>query len=250
MDRKYINTHLLTDRYLLGTLTEGELAEFEERLVWDQELIDDVELAEKLRDAVRRSVMDDSYKISEVGASVVGRLWALFSVPQYAAAASFLLAVTLTAGVLLNVFPSDRDFMGESTPTEIGVPENRWRFALQSSEVASIATEIVPLVAVRSERGPTIAVNDATWVVLLVDAPASYDSYRVSVREDESGADPFWVQDDLSPTYPDALAVGMPGSALAAGRYVLSLAGALDSGSGEKTYEHIQEISFETTAAD
>jgi hypothetical protein len=54
----------------------------------------------------------------------------------------------------------------------------------------------------------------------------------------------------LTPTYPDALAVGMPGSALAADRYVLSLEGVRDSGTGEKTYEHIQDIAFITALAD
>lgn len=254
MDRKYIDTHLLTDRYLLGTLAEGELAEFEERLVWDQELMDEVELAEKLRYATRRAVVDDRYKVRSGGGTVIGRLWNLLSVPQYAAAASFVLAVTLTAGVVLTLSPVDRDFRKfESTPEWASsdvAPPPRLQIATASTMPPTIATRIIPLIAVRSERGPTIGVNDGTWVVLLVDAPASYDSYRVSVREDEPGADPFWTHDELSPTYPDALAVGMPSSALAAGRYVLSLDGALYSGSDEKVYEHIQEISFETTAAD
>ena len=33
MDRKYIDMHLLIDRYLQGSLAEGENAELEERLI-------------------------------------------------------------------------------------------------------------------------------------------------------------------------------------------------------------------------
>jgi len=40
MEQKYIGRHLVVDRYLQGTLSVGEVAEFEERLVWDHELID------------------------------------------------------------------------------------------------------------------------------------------------------------------------------------------------------------------
>jgi hypothetical protein len=227
MDRKYIDMHLLIDRYLQGSLAEGEEAEFEERLVWDQELIDELDLAERLREGLRASVADDKYTASHGNRGIVARLSGLWSVPQYAAAASFLLAVTLTAGVLLNPFGPDGDF-GGNQPTP---------------------TEIVPLLAVRGNTTQTIVVNENAWTVLLVDVTGNYDSYRVTVRKGESGGEPFWMQDALMPTYPDALAVGMPGNALVAGRYVLSLEGVRDAGAGEKTYEHIQDIAFITALA-
>jgi len=228
MDREYIDMHLVIDRYLQGTLAEGEKAEFEERLVWDQELIDELDLAERLRDGLRESVADDKYTTSYGNFGIVARLSGLWSVPQYAAAASFLLAVTLTAGVLLNPFMTDGGSQGnQATPTEI-----------------------VPLLVVRSATAQTIVVNENAWTVLLVDVTGNYDSYRVTVRKDEFGGEPFWMQDALTPTYPDALAIGMPGNVLVAGRYVLSLEGARDAGTGEKTYEHIQDIAFITAPAD
>lgn len=220
--------HLLTDRYLQGSLAEAELAEFEERLVWDEELIDELDLAERLREGLRESVADDKYMGSHENIGILARLSGLWSVPQYAAAASFLLAVTLTAGVLLPPFMMEEGLQGnQATPTEI-----------------------VPLLVVRGSTAQTIAVNDSAWTVLLVDVTGAYDSYRVTVRKDGSGGEPFWMQDGLLPTYPDALAVGMPGTALAAGRYVLSLEGVRDSGTGEKTYEHVQDIAFITALAD
>jgi hypothetical protein len=225
MDRNYIDRHLVIDRYLQGTLAEGEKAEFEERLIWDHELIDELDLAERLRDGLVESIKEDKYTASYGQAGVVGRLSGLLSVPQYAAAASFVLAVTLTAGVLLNPFGPDSDLQGNQ----------------------AVPTEIVPLLVVRGADVQTIIVNENAWTVLLVDVLGAYDSYRVTVRKDESGADPIWMQDELLPTYPEALAVGMPGSVLAAGRYVLSLEGVRESGTGEKTYEHVQDIPFETS---
>lgn len=228
MDRKYMDMHLVIDRYLQGSLEEGALAEFEERLVWDHELIDELDLAERLREGLRESVADEKYTAGHGNRGIVARLSGLWSVPQYAAAASFLLAVTLTTAVLLNPLGPDSDFGG--------------------NQVAP--TEIVPLLVVRSATAQTIVVNENAWTVLLVDVAGNYDSYRVAVRKDESGEEPFWTQDALMPTYPDALAVGMPGSALAAGRYVLSVEGVRDSGTGDKTYEHIQDIAFIAALAD
>jgi hypothetical protein len=225
MDREYIDRYLLIDRYLQGALSNGEEAAFEERLAWDQDLIDEVDLAERLREGLQAAVADDQFTSNTGNFGIVSRLTGLFAVPRYAAAASFLLAVILTSGVLLNPFTQD--------DIEPGGP------------VA--VTEIVPIFAVRSDVGQTVAVNRDAWTVLLVDVVGSYDSYRVTVREDIPGAKPFLIQDGLLPTYPDALAVGMPGAALAGGPYVLSLEALQESGAGDKTYEHIQDIQFQTT---
>ena len=122
MDTNYIDMHLLTDRYLQGTLADGEKAEFEERLVWDQELIDELDLAERLRDGLRESMANDRYTVSPGTAGMVGRLFDLLAVPQYAAVASFVLGVTLTVGVSLSPLmpdPDDQVLEATATPTEI-----------------------------------------------------------------------------------------------------------------------------------
>ena len=228
MDSKYIDTHLVVDRYLQGGLAEGELAEFEERLVWDQELIDELDLAERLREGLQESIADDKYTASHGNYGIVARLSGLWSVPQYAAAASFLLAVTLTAGVFLSPFGPDRDFGDNQVAT----------------------TEIVPLLVMRGDTAQTIFVNERAWTVLLVDVTGNYDSYRITVQKDEPEGEQMWIQDGLLPTYPDALAVGMPGNLLATGSYVLSLEGVRDADAGGKTYERIQDIAFNTAIAD
>lgn len=228
MDRKYIDMHLVVDRYLQGVLAESEKAEFEERLVWDHELIDEVDLAEHLREGLRESVAEEKYTTSHANRGLVVWLADVLSTPQYAAAASFLLAVTLTTGVLLNPFAPAEEYQANPSTT----------------------TEIVPLLVLRGETAQTIRIDHQSWTVLLVDVMGDYDVYRVRIRRDESDADAFWTQSGLRPTYPDALAVGMPGKLLAAGRYVLTLEGLRDTETGEKAYEHLQDIAFIAVLAD
>ena len=228
MDEKYIALHLVVDRYLQGTLSTGEVAAFEERLTWDHELIDELDLAERLRDGLREATGEDSYTVAADRAGIGDWLSNLFSVPQYAAAASFALAVTLTAGVLLNPFDAVRDTGG----------------------FQATLTEIVPLVAVRGATASQVVFSAGTQLVLLVDVTGSHASYRVAIRGGQPGASPFWTRDEMLPTHLDSLAVSMPGGLLEAGPYVLTVEGVSTSDDGEKTYEHIQNISFDSAPAE
>jgi hypothetical protein len=228
MDEKYIALHLVVDRYLQGTLSGGEVAAFEERLTWDHALIDELDLAERLRNGLREATGEDSYTVAAARAGIGDWLSNLFSVPQYAAAASFALAVTLTAGVLLNPLGAGRDTGG----------------------FQATLTEIVPLVSVRGAIVSPVVFSAGARLVLLVDVTGSHASYRVAIRADKLGASPFWTQDAMLPTYLDSLAVSMPGSLLEAGPYVLTVEGVSTSDDGEKTYEHIQDIAFDSAPAE
>lgn len=228
MDRNYIEQHLLIDRYVQGRLEGSELDEFEERLVWDESLVDEVRLAEHLREGLREASAAPSHTARRPGFDLVAMVSGVLAVPQYAAAASFLLAVTLTAGVFMSPLVN---VGGQS-----GTP------ALQ--------TDIVPLFTTRSDGVTEVAVEPGHWTVLLVDVIGDYAAYRATVRKDEPDASPIWTQDGLMPTYPDSLAVGMPGSLLAAGRYLLTIDGVLPGDTGGSTYERIQEIPFESRPAD
>lgn len=228
MDRNYIEQHLLVDRYIQGRLEGSEQDAFEARLVWDKALLEEVELAERLRAGLKDASVAATDVAEAPGFDLVATLSGLFAVPQFAAAASFLLAVTLTIGVLTSPFVN----LGGQSGT------------------SGLQTDIVPLFATRSDDAVSITVHPDTWTVLLVDVMGDYPAYRVTVRRDEPGADPVWMQDGLMPTYPESLAVGMPGSALATGRFVLTIEGVLDSGTAAATYERLQDIPFITTSAD
>lgn len=218
-----MDRHLVIDRYLQGTLPNGEVSDFEERLVWDQALMDELDLAEKLRDGLRASAVQPRYSVES--GSLMSRIAGLMAVPQFAAAASFMLAVIATTGVLLNPFTASTSFVGNQ----------------------ATLTEIVPLYAVRGDTAVPVVVNADAWTVLLVDAPATFPSYRVSITPEVPDATPVWMQEGLSPTYPESVAIGMPGSILTAGNYTLVLEGMQVTAAGDTVYEHIQSISFETT---
>jgi hypothetical protein len=227
MDTKYIEMHLVVDRYLQGALSGNEIAKFEERLTWDQELIDELDLAERLRDGLREVTEEGSHTVAVDRVGIGDWLSSLFFVPQYAAAASFALAVALTSGVLMNPFGAG--------PGTGGFHAN--------------PTEVVPLVVVRSATASPVVFTAGAQLVLLVDMTGSHASYRVTIRADRPGASPFWVQDDMRLTHLESLAISMPGDLLEAGRYVLTVEGVSVSDDGEKIYEHIQDISFESAPA-
>ncbi|MDH3546632.1 MAG: hypothetical protein OEN22_06010 [Gammaproteobacteria bacterium] len=214
--------HLLIDRYLRGTLADDEVTQFEERLVWDADLVDELDLAESLRDGLRETIADGSFSASTSDIGVSGYISAMLSVPRYAAAASFLLAVMLTVGLMRGPFQPDFDDIPfEATPTEI-----------------------VPLLLVRGMDVQTVKYHQGTMTVLLLDVVGEYDSYRVTVRADAPGMEAAWLQEDLSPTYPDSLAVSMPGNLLTTGRYELIVEGIRVSDTGLKSYEQVQSIPF------
>ena len=221
MNRNYIDMHLVVDRYLRGTLSEEETAEFEERIVWDQDLMDEIELAESLRGALQRALSKDEQSIAQARRNPVAVLKNIFAVPMYAAAASFLLAVGLTSTTIISQ-------MGQSTSPG-------------SAQFGT--TEIVPLFVTRSDNVATLAISRDAWTVILVDAPPTYAEFRATIH---AGAeDTVWSQSEMQTTYPESLAIGMPGKLLPDGNYVLVLEGR----NGNAGYERFQEIRFRTVTA-
>ena len=100
MDTNYIKMHLVIDRYVQGKLTDDELPEFEERLVWDQDLQEQVELAETMRDWLRASVEENRCSIPPKR-HPLGWFADVIVAPGYAAAASFVLGVLITSAALI-----------------------------------------------------------------------------------------------------------------------------------------------------
>lgn len=102
--------------------------------------------------------------------------------PQYAAAASALLAVTLAFSTIL-------------------YRENR-TLRQQDFSARSAVTRLIPLAAVRGgEAGVTEQPAANEWIVLLVDAgPTVYDAYRsVLTRRDDSASEEVWSRTGLMP---------------------------------------------------
>ncbi|MBT8096260.1 MAG: hypothetical protein KJO19_04440 [Woeseia sp.] len=224
MDSNYLKLHLTVDRYLRGTLKDDEKAAFEERLLWDEELVDEVDLANHLREGLQAVAREPA--VESVHPNFLGWLSSFLLVPQYAAAASFLLAAILTTAVFMNPF----------TKGGSGI------------DFYTAQTEVIPLFVTRGGDSQTIRVAADDWAVLLVDVVGGFDVYRATVRQGDV-AEPIWINEGLTPTYPEAIALGMPGSVLRAGNYVLKLEGARVADSGARSYEHIQEIPFTVASA-
>ena len=188
MDRTYIDRYLVVDRYVAGDLSERELGDFEERLVWDQGLVDEVDLAEKLRQGLQVAGRDAS------PAPTQRRQW-LFQLPL-AAAASFALGIMATS-----IFFSDTSHLGEG-----------------------VVTSVVELDVLRGGAQQQIAVTPGTFVVLMVSVDAGYPSYAAVIRKQGAPAQ-VWAQDGLQRGYARSLSIGVPSSVLQPGHYVLSVSG-------------------------
>ena len=221
MDRAYIDLHLVTDRYLQGQLTESEEAEFEERLTWDQALVDELDLAEQLRDGLRRAELSGDVSHGTAKPGLFSRLW---SQPQYAAAASFVVAAIIATIVSSNVQGPGDDPQGSRT-------------------------EVIPLVAVRGAARSTITVSSDTTSVLLIDESEGYTSYRVTIAEEGITAETTWSAEGITPTYPQSLAISLPPGFLHAGTYLLTVEGELTNATGARIYEHVRDIPFDVEIA-
>lgn len=223
MDRNYIDRHLVVDRYLQGKLDDGELAEFEERLAWDEGLLEEVELATKLREGLRAQYADSEYTATDDARGA--RLLRWFAQPQYAAAASFLVGVTLATLLMI----------GDSGPVAT-VP------------TAGMRTDVVSLDVLRGTGAPTISVDRDAWTVLLIEAPDTNASYRVTISTARPSGKEVSVQAGLAPSFGGAIALGVPGGVLPPDAYVLTLE-RRSGAEGADTYDLVQQIPFEVVPA-
>ena len=88
MDKEYTKEQLIVDRYLRGDLTDEEAARFEEYFLSNPDVLDELELTEKLRQGLEDVTTVESVREPEPEATTP---WSFFRTPQYAAAATVLL---------------------------------------------------------------------------------------------------------------------------------------------------------------
>lgn len=213
MNKQYIDRYLVIDRYLAGDLAENEVVNFEERLVWDQELIEELDLAESLRDGLRATRDETSSKHTATVAS--SRSVAMSS--RLAIAASFAVGMLMTS-VFFN----------------------------QTTSIVSdsnIPTAVIPLDLLRGSNEQEIVVSPDGMMVLMVAAKGGGASYRV-VISNRDGAEIIWAQNGLTPGYTDSLAIGLHSALLLPGNYILSVYDSADD-----TASPIREIPFQTVLA-
>lgn len=232
MDREYIKDHQVVERYLQGRLTAEERVAFEELFLSSNELLDELEAAERLQQGLRDLAIIDQAGVTE--SQPVARR-SLFHSPAYAMAASFLLVVTLgISGVLYQR-------LGELSVT--------------SPVAGTIPTQIVPLIAVRSAPGgdPVNVLqltHEAQNFVLMVDPGfTEYSHYRTTVlRMDEQGTQTrVWQLDGMRPGYEDMLAVSLPAAILIPGDYEVEVEGWQDTWSRDHEFDELDSLTFRVT---
>ena len=226
MKEIHIDMQLVADLDLETVLDDGEYAELKERLIWDQELMDEPDLKKQLRKGLREILEDDRYVSKQETRGIFTRIAEVFAVPQYAAAASFMLAIGLSAVFFLN------------------------RSTVDTGELNASPTELVPLLTVRGTDVQNVRISDGQMTVLLVDAtPGTYFDYRVTLSRSAPTPEPIWAQSSIQPTYLDALAIALPAGFLSAGRYTITVEGSSSESVEDDAYVHIQDFSFEAVYA-
>ena len=213
MDRRYIRDNQVIERYLKGTLTADEERAFEELYLGDPDLLDEIELVERLGQGLKDVGATDGIERS--------RRSSWLSAPlskQWAAAASLLVVVSLAVSGALY----------------------RENLSLREGQqlTAGLPTRILPIITVRGDPQAVFeAPSENDLVVLLVDPGfMPHDSYRaVLSRRSERGLAEIWSADGLTPEYQDQLAISMPGSLLPPGEYELELTGRMNAWPAERS---------------
>lgn len=202
MDRRDTEHRLLVERYLQGGLTPDEEVSFEEALLADPQLLDDVLVAEQLHRGLRL------HSRAQPGSR--RRSVQVFGSPWYAAAATMLLALSVMLSGVLYV-------------------QNRGLREQSGSMAASAVTRLLPLVTVRGDADVNVVDRPEAdeLVVFLVDAGfTDYDEYRAVVfRVGDGEAVTVREASGLIRTDDDWLPVSVPGSLLTEGDYEIVIEG-------------------------
>jgi hypothetical protein len=206
MDRQYIRDNQVIERYLSGALTADEEQAFEETYLGDAEILDQIEAAERLRDGIKE--LGNAGDLERSRPRPRPRWQRFFASPQYAAAASLLLVVSL--GLSTTWYREIRN-LRESSFTE-----------------TSAITRAVALDAVRGGDGSSIVAPepDEFTVLLLDTGVVAYDTYRaVLTRRDGDRSEEIFNRADLVPQLGGTILIGVPGRALRPGTYEARLEG-------------------------
>lgn len=234
MDEEHINRDLLIEQYLQGKLSDEEAATFEERFLSSDDLLNELETAERLRQGLQDVVALDKahapgkdHLWEEPASSVVS----LFRSPRYAMAASFLLLLS------------------------VGFSSFLVRQNAQLSDISpgyALPTEIIPLVSVRGapDSAPinTLQLGDTAqqFVLMLDPGFEAYSHHRATVFRLDPAMEPVmvWQVNDMLPGYEDMLALSLPGSILSPGDFEIRLEGWRDEWPADHTYDPIKTIHF------
>ena len=227
MDEKYTKEDMLVERYLEGKLTAEQTASFEEQFLSSDELLNELEAAERLGQGLHDvSALENAHVTKKLTSNVVS----LFQSPRYAMAASFMLLVSLSVSSVL-------------------LQKNAHLSEFDSNQ--AVPSEIIPLVSVRGAAGNelnTLPLGDTPkqFVLMLDPGFEPYSHYRATVYRLDTAKEPamLWQVDEMLPGYEDMLALSLPSSVLSTGDYEIQLEGWLDEWPANHGFEQLDIKSF------
>jgi hypothetical protein len=224
MDRQYIHEHQVIERYLRSALTPDEEKRFEEAYLADPDLLAEIELVEHLRKGLKSHSTDTRQHARGSAAPTWLRI---MTSPQYAAAASVLLAMAVVfAGALYRENMSLRG----------------------TASFAAVPTRTIQLFTVRGEGGtvvPAAERNDVLTIFALDPGAPEYDTYRATIRRMGRESPEVVAQvGGLTIGYFQTVDVGVPERALTAGAYEVELEGRMNDWAPERAYELASRIPF------
>ena len=227
MDQKYIQENQVVERYLQGKLAPAEAEAYEAYYLTHPEVMDELELAERLKQGLEVVEESGYFGPSRGPAGRISGLFTVLTSPQYAAAASILLLVSLTFSSMIY-----RENLRLTDPAPIAGSASRLEliFALRGAgDVREIS-----------------AGNESESVVLLLEfASPSYASYRATVtRESDGGSQEVARLAGLERGFQDYLAVSIPGRLMTAGDYEILVEGLGADGD----YVDVVRLPFRTAA--
>jgi len=216
MDRQYIRDNEVIERYLSGALTADEEQAFEEAYLGDPELLDQVQAAERLREGIKQ--LDSAGRLERMRPPARWRQW--LGSPQYAAAASVLLAVSLGFSAML--------YRENSTLRQDGLVQ------------VFATTQLVPLEAVRGGNAETLAAPapDVVTVLQLNAGLDAYDTYRGTFTRVGARPETVWQRADLIARPDGTVLIGpIAARALPPGNYEARLDGRMNAWPAERFEE-------------
>ena len=227
MNEKYTNENMLVERYLEGKLTAEQAASFEEQFLSSDELLNELEAAERLGQGLHDvSALENAHVTKKPASNVVS----LFQSPRYAMAASFMLLVSMGVSSVL-------------------LQKNAHLSEFGSNQ--AIPTEIIPLVSVRGVAGSemnTLPLGETPkqFVLMLDPGFETYSHYRATVYRMNPAKEPamLWQVDEMLPGYEEMLALSVPSSVLSPGDYEIQLEGWLDEWPAAHGFEQLDTKSF------
>jgi hypothetical protein len=241
MTHVYIDEHDLVSRYAMNKLSADEQAAFEAHLIDCVECLDRLDQTTALRDGLRRVAAADAQPGPRRKARPAAREG--WSLPLGLAAAAVLIAA---AGVA-TIVPMRRELA--RTTTAAADWQRRYddagrtaralqdRLAMAERELAQRPAApaidsnvpVFGLTIVRSGEGtPPAQISipvAAHFVVMSVELPGATGFSQFRAVLTNAAGQPVWHADQLRPTSPDALGIGLSTRLTPPGDYVLTLEG-------------------------